>query len=380
MCVLIFCQLNAQNDSPESKQGEPKQSTEWLTIKTADQTSATELARNKTLLHLNTDDELTLYATHDDALGYRHYRYQQTYKGIPIEGAIYLMHEKNNRVQQTNGKLAHDLSLSINPAITEATALQTALAHVNATLYAWNDPTHEQNIKQVKNHMDATFYPSGELVIFDPEFKQKATNHRLAYKFDIYAVEPLTRQVVYIDAMNSNVLKTLEKIHDCTDISASGTTNYSGNRSFTACQAGGTYTLKNNIGGGMQVFNANNTLSNPVIPFTDPDNFFNSDPTANEVHWATRKTYQYFLSTHGRNSLDGSGMPLQSWVHYGTDYNNAFWNGSWMTYGDGDNTRFSSLTSPDLVAHEMVHGITNFSADLIYNYESGALNESFSDI
>ncbi len=377
VCVLLFGQLHAQSD-PLTK--DKAKSTNWLTLKAADQAPASDLATNKAALYLDTDDELTLFSTQDDALGYRHYRYQQTYKGIPVEGAIYLMHEKNNRVQHANGKLVHDLDLSTSPALSEVSALQAALTHINATLYAWNDPTHEQSLKQVKNRTDATFYPSGELVILDPDFQQKAANHRLAYKFDIYAVEPLTRQVVYVDAMNGTVLKTLEKIHDCTDTPASGTTNYSGNRSHTACQAGGTYTLKNNIGGGMQVFNANNTNGNPQIPFTDPDVFFESDPTANEVHWATEKTYEYFLNTHGRNSLDDNGMALYSWVHFGIDYNNAFWNGSWMTYGDGDNNTFSALTAPDVVAHEMMHGVTDFSADLIYSYESGALNESFSDI
>jgi len=103
-------------------------------------------------------------------------------------------------------------------------------------------------------------------------------------------------------------------------------------------------------------------------------------PEAVDVHWATEKTYEYLLNTHGRNSLDDNGMVLHSWVHYSTNYNNAFWNGSWMTYGDGDQADFNAFTSPDIVAHEMMHGLTDFSADLIYSYESGALNESFADI
>jgi len=86
VCVLLFGQLHAQGDPPESK--DKQQSTNWLTLKSADQTPAAELANNKAALYLDTDDELTLYATNDDALGYRHYRYQQTYKGIPVEGAI----------------------------------------------------------------------------------------------------------------------------------------------------------------------------------------------------------------------------------------------------------------------------------------------------
>lgn len=381
MIISLQAQPNFSKEATSKKENfKEKKHTQWLKLTKDQQQTAPQLAANKTLLKLQKEDELQLLKTSNDALGFRHHRYQQKYKGIPVEGAIYLIHEKNNKVKQANGKLVHNLKLSTKPAISETEALKAALKHLNATLYAWEDAVHEQSIQQVKNNADATFYPSGELVIVEPKFTQKAANYRLAYKFDIYAIEPLTRQVVFVDATNQNILKTLEKIHDCTNASASGTTNYSGNQSFTACQDAGTYTLKNNIGGGMQVFNSNNTNSNPQIPFTDTNNFFEGDPTANEVHWATQKTYEYFLNTHNRNSLNDDGMALLSWIHYGESYNNAFWNGSWMTYGDGDNTRFSSLTSPDVVAHEMAHGVTDFSADLIYSYESGALNESFSDI
>ncbi len=375
VCCLIFVQLHAQTSKIKN---------EWTTFKAANQKSAVNLMQDKATLKLAQDDRLTLFSTQDDALGYRHTRYQQTYKNVPIEGAIYLMHEKNNRVQIANGKLVRDLNISVTPSIPEATALQSALQHINATLYAWDDPTHENLKKQIEACEDATFYPAGELVIIDPKFGEKAEQYRLAYKFDIYAVEPLTRSVVYVDAHNGDVLTTVEKIHNCLDdpatdtSTASGTTNYSEDVYFTACGDNGEYTLANSSP--MQVFDAANTNGYPQIPFTSNQAFFDEDPTANEVHWATQKTYEYFLNVHNRNSLDSSGMALYSWIHYGTDYNNAFWNGSWMTYGDGDSILFTSLTSPDVVAHEIVHGLTDFTADLNYSYESGALNESFSDI
>jgi len=376
---LIALQMQAQGDQPISDTPQEKRPA-WRTFEAADQQAALELAQDKTTLSLRTDDDLDLLSAENDALGYRHYRYQQTYKGVAIEGAIYLMHEKNNQVKTANGGLVHDLDMTTSPGLTEAAALQSALAHIDAEVYAWDDPAHEKMMREVKEKSDATFYPSGDVVIINPTFQLEAANYRLAYKFDIYAVQPLTRQIVYVDAHTGEVLTTINKIHNCTDTAASGTTNYSGNVNFTACELGGTHTLRNEAGVRMQVFNANNTNSNPQIPFTDPDGFFDQDPTATEVHWATEKTYEYYLNNHNRNSLDGNGMDLRSWVHYGQDLANAFWNGLWMTYGDGDNQTFSSLTEPDVVAHEMTHGVTDFSADLIYNAESGALNESFSDI
>ena len=375
---LFFAPLTAQKNQVTSKQLQKG----WTHFESDQQISAVQLAQDKSALQLGADDDLKLLSTKNDDLGYRHYRYQQTYKGIPIEAAIYLMHEKNNRTKKANGKLISNISTHTVPHVSEAAALRSALQYVGADVYAWEDATHQALIQQVEQCEDATFYPSGKLVIIDPKFGQNPENYRLAYKFDIYAIAPLTRQVVYIDAQNGTALTSIEKLHSCTDTPASGNSNYSGTVDFTACQEGGTHTLKDHLGGVIkQVFNANNTLSEPQIPFTDPNGFFEADPTAVDVHFATQKTHEYFLNNHNRNSLDGNGTPLYSWVHYGNGYNNASWNGSWMIYGDGDNSKYSALTAPDVVAHEMTHGITEFAVNtLIYSYESGALNESFSDI
>jgi len=91
--------------------------------------------------------------------------------------------------------------------------------------------------------------------------------------------------------------------------------------------------------------------------------------------------YDFYKDLFNRNSLDNRGMSLTSVVHYGSRYNNAFWNGYKMVYGDGDGSYFAPLSGDlDVVAHEMTHGVTSNSADLAYEYQSGALNESMSDV
>ena len=104
------------------------------------------------------------------------------------------------------------------------------------------------------------------------------------------------------------------------------------------------------------------------------------DQTGVNVHWGAEATYDYYLNDHGRNSFDNAGGTIYSYAHADVNYNNAFWDGTRMTYGDGDGVNFTPLVCLDVVGHEITHGVTQNSANLIYWGESGALNESFSDI
>jgi Zn-dependent metalloprotease len=100
------------------------------------------------------------------------------------------------------------------------------------------------------------------------------------------------------------------------------------------------------------------------------------------IHWASEQTYDYFLNTFGRNSYDNEGGAIVSYADWieGDDRNNAFWSGSFAAYGAGDGVRRGSYGTIDVVGHELTHGLTDYSARLVYRGESGALNESFSDI
>ncbi|WP_077328720.1 M4 family metallopeptidase [Virgibacillus siamensis] len=113
---------------------------------------------------------------------------------------------------------------------------------------------------------------------------------------------------------------------------------------------------------------------------TSSSNFF-YDPAAISAHINAGKVYDYYKETFNRNSLDNDGMKLISTVHIGSKWNNAGWNGEQMLYGDGDgNTMISLSGSMDVIGHEMTHGVITNTADLVYEGESGALNESIADI
>jgi Zn-dependent metalloprotease len=106
-----------------------------------------------------------------------------------------------------------------------------------------------------------------------------------------------------------------------------------------------------------------------------------ADAATTEAYEGSGITYDFFKEIYKRNSIDGFGMRLDSTVHYGQHYNNAFWNGTQMVYGDGDGELFNRFTiSLDVIGHELAHGVTQNEAGLIYKNQSGALNESFSDV
>lgn len=106
-----------------------------------------------------------------------------------------------------------------------------------------------------------------------------------------------------------------------------------------------------------------------------------SDRTVNEAYDGLGKTHAMYWSAFERASVDDNGMLLEASVHYGIDYDNAFWDGHRMVFGDGDAQIFAGFTaSLSVIGHELTHGVTQHSANLAYNGQSGALNESISDV
>jgi Zn-dependent metalloprotease len=119
----------------------------------------------------------------------------------------------------------------------------------------------------------------------------------------------------------------------------------------------------------------------PGDPVRDEGEPATGDRAVEEVYEGLGATYDLFKEEYDRNSLDGRGHPLIATVHYGEDFGNAFWNGSQMVFGDGDGDIFLSFTGCiDIIAHELTHGVVDFTSQLVYARQPGALNESFADV
>ncbi len=326
-----------------------------------------------------------LIRAENDFLGYRHYRYQQTFNGQPIEHAIWIIHTMNDKVESMNGLLYKTLTNPGSASLSESDALNNALNHVGATTYKWELAHEEEHLKHETNDESASYFPQGELVYIPYNGNVGVENYRLAYKFNVYAHEPVSRADIYVDASSGEIIFE-NKVIKHVDTPGTAATAYSGNQTIIADSFGGGYRLNDNSrGDGVNTYDMNEgTNYGSAVDFTDADNFWNNanaelDEYATDAHWGAEMTYDYFWTIHGRNSIDNSGFQLNSYIHYDVSYANAFWDGNRMTYGDG-NATWNPLTSVDIAGHEIAHGLTTFTANLVYNAESGALNESFSDI
>ena len=307
-----------------------------------------------------------------DKLGFQHEKYQQYYQGVPVEFGIYKVHAKGGKIISINGEFYPLKQMNVSPAFNKNVALTKAKTVVDATVYMDGGHAHEHDLGYEG--------PNTQLVIL-PKIEGVNTAMRLAYKLDIYAETPLYRADVYIDATTGVVIFENDKIHHG-DIAATGTSLYNGVVNFTADSTGSAYRLRQTAnGGGIETYDLNNGTSySAATDVTSTSTNFTGSATAVQAHWGAENTHSYYQTKHSRNSYDGSGAVIKSYVSYSTNYVNAFWNGSVMTYGDGNGTSYSPLVPLDIVGHEITHGVVSNSANLVYSYQSGALNESFADI
>ncbi len=313
------------------------------------------------------------------------YFYQQLFKNIPVDGAVMGVRKVEAKMASLHGLCLLKLSDS-EALISPEQAIEKALSLYPAEKYKWEEAHEEAFIKEIRSDSSATWYPKAELVFAPRDFQVHPDNYALCYRFEIHSEQPLFAYKIYVNASNGEIHAVEDMIHI---INSQGTakTKYSDTQQITTDSLAGSFRLREvGRGNGVETYNLKKGTSyGAAVDFTDADNFWdntnaNQDEIATDAHWGAEKTYDYYFQKFGRNSYDGNGAKIRSYVHYSSNYNNAFWNGSVMTYGDGNGSVFYPLTCLDVCAHEVTHAVTTNTAALVYSYESGALNESFSDI
>ncbi|WP_054414819.1 M4 family metallopeptidase [Hymenobacter sp. DG25A] len=342
-------------------------------------------------LALSKEESLVRTQSGQDDLGMVNERYQQYYKGIKVENGAYLLHARQGDVQLINGRLVRGMEqVKTTPSLSEEQALSRAMSFVGASKFMWQDAEEEAFLKKTSKDAAASYKPKGELVIVRNTLGKGAAAGKatLAYKFDVYAQAPVSRAFLYVDAQSGEVISKNDIIKHA-GATATFATAYSGTRSFADETATGGYRLRELTRGlGIETYNMKKGQQySRAVDFIDADNNWtaaeynnaNFDNVAGDAHFGAQATYDYWKNVHGRNSFDNAGAKIKSYVHYGRSYENAYWNGSVMTYGDGA-TRFRPLTAMDVCGHEIGHAVCEKTANLVYSNESGAMNEGFSDI
>lgn len=322
-------------------------------------------------LNVGENCSFQLIKTETDAIGMTHDKYQMFYKNIPVEFSHYIVHSKNGKIRSMNGENYNIINLNVQPSLSKESAFNNAKKKIGASNYLSGISSSDQAMGYTGPNTELVVFPTIPLI-------NKAV--RLAYKMDIYATDPLYRATVYIDAQTGELFFQNNKIHH-TNVGGSGPSLYEGNVNFTADYTGTNYRLRQtSSGSGIQTYNLNNgTNYTSAADFTSSSTAF-TNTKGNQAHYAAEQTHAYYLQKHNRNSFNNTGGIIKSYVSYSSNYVNAFWNGSVMTYGDGNGTTYGPLITLDIVGHEITHGVTEYSANLVYQKESGALNESFSDI
>ncbi len=327
-----------------------------------------------------------------DDLGLEQYRYQQTYQGVVVDRGEYRVQARNGAVSMIMGNAFKIPSLPVSPALSAENARQKALDLFESAQFLWEIPYWEEEIKEHENDPNATYYPEAHLTITKfGNGNSEQSQYRLAYWFDVYALHVEKR--VYIDATNGSVLYTLPLASNC-EPGVNFTSIFNGIQSIRSEKyTANDYRLNDNCQSTeiwVRDWGSTTTTSSP----TEIENTTNTWTTMDErfgatVGWETKQSYLYFLNVHSRSSYDDSNGDLKCYINAwfssgGTLYNDnasMSFDGTRMKVGLGSSgTLANSWSSMDIIGHEFTHAVTGTSSGLVYQGESGALNESFSDI
>ncbi|MFJ9986183.1 M4 family metallopeptidase [Streptomyces globisporus] len=326
--------------------------------------NATKAATAKEL-GLGSTEKLVVRDVVQDRDGTTHTRYERTLDGLPVLGGDLVVKESaagktegvSKASKATSAQLkAVGLTADVAPAAAEKQALGAAKAEGSKAEEAERAPRK------------VVWLGGGS-----PQLAYETVVGGLQHDGTPNELHVLT------DATSGEKLYEWQAVHNGT-----GNTQYNGQVTLGTAPS---YTLTDTTRGNHKTYNLNRGSSGTGTLFSGPDDIWgdgtpqNAETAGADAHYGAAETWDYYKNVHGRSGIRGDGVGAYSRVHYGNNYVNAFWQDSCfcMTYGDGSGS-VKPLTSLDVAAHEMTHGLTSVTAKLVYSGESGGLNEATSDI
>jgi Zn-dependent metalloprotease len=320
-------------------------------------------------------DDFQVQKVEIDNLRMAHTRVRQTVGGVPVwEGEAIVHLKADGELSTVTDDLKESLAVNTQPNFNPKEAIEFAKGMYKGSAYLTAEPTADLWVFR-SDDRDHLVYR----VRMDREDGTKDT----------------AMPVIFVDAQTGEYVYGYDNLQTGT-----GSSLYSGTVTINTSSSGSTFYMED-LTRKQGTFNMNNTGNTSTgtggtqSRYTGTDDVWNAtnERAGVDAHYGAAKTLDYYQAVHGRNGIDGNYGPgttaagansavslLVSRVHFGASYNNAFWNGSNMTYGDGDGSSFTPLTTIDICGHEMTHGVTERTAALTYSKESGALNEAMSDI
>ncbi len=380
----------------------------------------------------NPIDEFEIKSIEKDELGQSHVRMQQKFGSLPVWGGEVIVHERGGKIELMNGAYFPTPSvLTLNPTVLKASA-ETAVQGDLSTKTNFKILSAE-NKKQIGGEQFRS-----ELIIFHKD--DKKDGEKLAWHISVYP-NVLHRFEYFIDAENGQILDSyssscdllghlhgLNKSHfhaenegisnknegnttpmlnnatpsspTMMDGAATANANDLSNqtRVVNSYQVGANYflidasrsmykaatsSMPNAPIGAIETFDYKNTDDGPAFFITSTNNTWSASAKAVSAHYNAGKAYDYYRLTHARNSINGKGGNIDSYINVtdqSVQMDNAFWNGEAMFYGNGKDYFTALPKALDVAGHEISHGVIQNTANLRYQGESGALNESFADI
>ena len=271
--------------------------------------------------------DLALNRVESDEAGLQHVRFDQVVHGVPVFGGQLIVHLQGDRVVAVNGNYFPSVQVDTTPTVGQDASVALVRADIG-------DPQAELRADR------------SALVVYMDE-----GHPHLAWKVNVYSEKNLGNWLYFVDAHDNRIVHRLNQLDTAKSLKV-----YDMNHSSSTGGLPGTLVCGAGTG-------------NPLCGSP-------ADLDAQSAYTNTSKVYDYYKNVFGRLSYDDYDAELESSVHFSNNYFNAFWNGQQMVYGDGD----TFAQAFDVIAHELTHGVTEYTSNLIYEHQPGALNESWSDV
>ncbi len=373
----------------------------------------------------NPNDEFIITKTQQDDQGKTHIRMEQSYNGLPIYASEIILHAKDGKIIGLNGRYRATPAIDVNPTLAKASAVSLVKEHLSTKatfapfpqgkLAAQFTPAHQEETQLVVYYDDAPIAHLAWQVNIHPNITEEwlylvdahtgkileshINSCQFAHNDHIKEAIKQAKGGKKVDATTSIQMDPLDGSLDASGLDLNNllrqfktynitaqSTNFMIDVTRSMYNAAGS-TLPDEPAGAIWTINGNNTSPQgndfQVTHLTNGSNNW-GDKKAVSAHYNAGLAYDYYKNTFGRNSINGQGGTIISIVNVadenGQGMDNAFWNGNAMFYGNGKDAFKPLAGALDVAGHEISHGVIQNTANLEYQGESGALNESFADI